>query len=247
MKADPRRQWLLLDLQNLDTRLGQIAHRRANLPQAKELDDREAAADAARTELVNTRTAWQDVQREIEKAEADVDLVRQRAARDRALLEQGAGSPKDLQAIQHELASLDRRQAELEEVELEVMERAETLEAAIGTLEEQESQTQQEVAAARSARDEAVRALDQEVEEIGRRRGQLVEGVGSDLLGLYDTIRSGVGSGVGAAALRQRRCEGCRLELVGADIQRIVAAAEDDVLRCEECRRIIVRTPESGL
>lgn len=245
MKADPGRQWLLLDLQGLDTRLGQIAYRRAHLAEDAELAERVATADRLATELVTTRTAWEDLQREIAKAEADVLLVRQRADRDRARLESGTGSPKELQSLQHELVSLSRRQQELEDIELALMERAEALDQSITSLEQSRAEADAAVSAAAAARDAAVRLLDEEVSTIGRRREQLVDGVGPELLAVYEKIRAA--TGMGAAALRQRRCEGCRLELVGADIQRMAVAADDEVFRCEECRRILVRTPESGL
>ena len=70
--------------------------------------------------------------------------------------------------------------------------------------------------------------------------------VGAELLALYDKIRASVG-GTGASELRQRRCGGCRLELNQVDLSRIKAAPADEVIRCEECRRILVRTAESGL
>ena len=63
---------------------------------------------------------------------------------------------------------------------------------------------------------------------------------------LYDKLRATSG-GIGAAALRQRRCEGCRLELNTDRHQPHPRRADDEVLRCEECRRILVRTSESGL
>ena len=68
----------------------------------------------------------------------------------------------------------------------------------------------------------------------------------TDLLALYEKLRARTG-GVGAAALRQRRCEGCRLELNSAELRPAARAAADEVLRCEECGRILVRTAESGL
>ena len=68
----------------------------------------------------------------------------------------------------------------------------------------------------------------------------------ADLVTLYDKIRESSG-GLGAALLRSGRCGGCRLELYGADLARVKAAAPDEVVRCEECRRIMVRTAESGL
>ena len=81
---------------------------------------------------------------------------------------------------------------------------------------------------------------------MGSERARVLPDIPADLLALYDKLRADH-NGVGAAALHQRRCEGCRMELTPTDIGRIRDAAPDEVLRCEECRRILVRTPESGL
>ncbi|HEX8970943.1 zinc ribbon domain-containing protein [Oryzihumus sp.] len=246
MKADTSRQWRLLDLQALDTRLDQIAHRKATLPELKELAALEVQTGALDSELVRARTAHGDVQREVAKAEADVQLVRDRAARDQARLDSGQGTAKDLQALQHEVASLARRQGELEDVELEVMERAEALEARVRELEAARAELTVKVDALEAARDKALADLDAEAAQVTANRANVVPGVGEDLVALYEKIRANSG-GVGAAALHQRRCEGCRLELNQVDINRIAAAADDEVLRCEECRRILVRTSESGI
>ncbi|MGZ4599126.1 zinc ribbon domain-containing protein [Oryzihumus sp.] len=246
MKADTSRQWRLLDLQALDTRLDQIAHRKATLPELKELAALEVQTGALDSELVRARTAHGDVQREVAKAEADVQLVRDRAARDQARLDSGQGTAKDLQALQHEVASLARRQGELEDVELEVMERAEALEARVRELEAARAELTVKVDALEAARDKALADLDAEAAQVSANRANVVPGVGEDLVALYEKIRANSG-GVGAAALHQRRCEGCRLELNQVDINRIAAAADDEVLRCEECRRILVRTSESGI
>ncbi len=71
-------------------------------------------------------------------------------------------------------------------------------------------------------------------------------GMPDDLLALYDRLRASKG-GVGAAELRARQCGGCRLTLDNAELQSIAAMAADEVVRCEECQRILVRTDESGL
>ena len=139
LKADPSRQWRLLDLQAIDTRLDQIAHAKKNLPQLAQLKDLQTQSDLLGTELVRVRTELSDVQREVAKAESDVQLVRERAARDQARLDSGTGTAKDLQAIQHELQSLARRQSELEDVEIEIMERAEAVETEVARLEGKES------------------------------------------------------------------------------------------------------------
>ncbi|GAA4403302.1 C4-type zinc ribbon domain-containing protein [Fodinibacter luteus] len=246
MNAESARQLRLLDLQAIDTRLDQIAHARVHLPQLAELADLENKARLIDDQLVRSRTELDDIQREVAKAEADVQLVRDRAARDQARLDAGTGTAKDLQAIQHELGSLARRQAELEDLELEVMERAESAESDVAELERGRGELTARIDALRAARDEALARLDAEAADVGAPRSAAVDEVGADLVALYEKIRASSG-GTGAAALRQRRCGGCQLELNPVELQRLRLAPEDEVLRCEECRRILVRTPESGL
>jgi len=246
VNAESARQLRLLDLQAIDTRLDQIAHARSHLPQLAELADLEGKARLIDDQLVRSRTELDDVQREVRKAEADVQLVRDRAARDQARLDAGTGTAKDLQAIQHELTSLARRQGELEDIELEVMERAEAAESDVAELERGRGELTTRIEQLEAARDAALATLDAEAADVGGPRPSVVDEVGADLVALYEKIRSTSG-GTGAAALRQRRCGGCQLELNPVEIQRLRSAPEDEVLRCEECRRILVRTPESGL
>lgn len=240
------RQWRLLDLQALDTRLDQIEHRKRHLPELARLAELGGRTEQLDTELVRARTAESDVQREVTKAEADVQLVRDRMARNQSRLDAGQGTAKDLQALQHEIGSLTRRQTELEDLELEVMERAEALQAEAAELGARREELAGQVSELESSRDAALRELDAERDKLVAERTDIAAGVGEDLLALYDKIRASSG-GVGAAPLVQRRCGGCQLELGQVDLSRIRAAEEDEVLRCEECRRILVRTSESGL
>jgi hypothetical protein len=198
------------------------------------------------TDLVNARTAHGDVQRDLVKSDQDVQLVRDRATRNQARLDSGQGTSKELQALQHELQSLARRQSELEDVEIEVMERAETLAAEVSQLEARRAEVAARLESLQGEWQAAVRELDAEATKVGAPRADIVAGVGEDLVGLYEKIRASSG-GIGAAELRQRRCGGCRLELNNVDIDRIRKAADDEILRCEECRRIMIRTAESGL
>ena len=246
LKADPTRQWRLLDLQAIDTRLDQIAHARKTLPQIAQLKDLLTQAELLDTELVRVRTELGDVQREVAKAESDVQLVRDRAARDQARLDSGTGTAKDLQALQHELQSLSRRQAELEDIEIEIMERAEAVEAEVSRLEGKHAELTVKLEEAQAAHDAALADLDAEAARVAAPRADVVAGVGDDLVALYEKVRAASG-GLGAAALSHRRCGGCQLELNSVDMSRIKAAPADEVLRCEECRRILVRTAESGL
>ncbi|WP_374969676.1 zinc ribbon domain-containing protein [Terrabacter sp. BE26] len=246
LKADPSRQWRLLDLQAIDTRLDQIAHAKAKLPQTPAVEAARRELAALETQIVNARTAAGDVQREVAKSDQDVQLVRDRAARNQARLDAGQGSAKDLQALQHELTSLARRQAELEELELEVMERAETLTAKVAELEARRVELVDRAQGLETERDAALAKLDAEAATVAAGRADIVAGVGDDLAALYEKIRASSG-GMAAAELRHRRCGGCRLELGNVDLDRIRKAPEDEVVRCEECRRIMIRTGESGL
>ncbi|MFC3806040.1 zinc ribbon domain-containing protein [Terrabacter sp. MAHUQ-38] len=246
LKADPSRQWRLLDLQAIDTRLDQIAHARATLPQTPAVEAVRRELGALETEIVNARTAAGDVQRELTKSDQDVQLVRDRAARNQSRLDAGQGTAKDLQALQHELASLARRQAELEDIEIEVMERAESLGARVTELESRRAELVQRLETLEAERDAALAELEAEAVKVGSGRADIVAGVGEDLAALYEKIRAS-SSGMAAAEIRQRRCGGCRLELNNVDLDRIRRAAQDEVVRCEECRRIMIRTGESGL
>ena len=190
MNAESARQLRLLDLQAIDTRLDQIAHARTHLPQLAELADLQAKAGLLDDQLIRSRTELADVQREVAKAEADVQLVRDRAARDRARLDAGTGTAKDLQAIQHELVSLARRQAELEDVEIEIMERAEAAESDVAELERGRGELTTRIEALEAARDEALARLDGEAAEVGRPRTTVVDEVGADLVALYEKIRT---------------------------------------------------------
>lgn len=245
MKADPTRQLRLLDLQALDTRVGQLRHQIRTLPEHDQVTAAQTEVAALASEEVKVRTAVEDVQREVARADADVQVVKDRADRNTARLEAGTGSAKDLQALQHELESLAKRQSDLEDVELEVMERAEGLEAELSVITDKLSGARENLESLEQTRDARVAALEAAAGEVAAPRDSIAAQVGDDLIALYEKIRST--SGLGAAALLSRRCDGCRLELNAVDLGRIREAPEDEVLRCEECRRILVRTEASGL
>jgi predicted nucleic acid-binding Zn-ribbon protein len=244
--AAPQDQWRLLDVQAHDTRLAQLAHRRGNLPEHAEVARLSQRRRALADDIVVASTLASDLRRELGKAEADVEQVRARVTRNQARLEAGQGSAKDLQAMQHELGTLADRQNVLEDAELEVMERLEGAEARLGELEEQARGVDAELDEVAQRRDAELTRIDAEVGGEQNARAGAAAGVPGELLALYEKIRDASG-GVGAARLYQRRCEGCRLELTPIDIGRFRAAGEDAVLRCEECGRILVRTPDSGL
>ena len=247
MNAEPAVQLRLLDLQALDARLDQIEHRRRTLPQLAQIAELEGRYAGVRDRVVAGETEVSDLERVMAKAETDVEQVRARAAKDQDLLLSGRiTSAKELESLQQEVASLARRQGDLEDAELEVMERLEDARGALSGLTAERDGITAERDAAVASRDAAWGDADRDREWVGSERTKVLPDIPADLLALYDKLRADH-DGVGAAALHQRRCEGCRMELTPTDIGRIRDAAPDTVLRCEECRRILVRTPESGL
>jgi predicted nucleic acid-binding Zn-ribbon protein len=189
----------------------------------------------------------EDLAAEQAKIDADVESARARRTRDQERIDKGViSNPKDLQRMLHELESLDRRITSLEDQELEVMERLEEAQKAHDSLAAELTSTEERLASLAKARDEKTAVLDEQLRDVEAERAPVSDGLPDDLLSLYDKLRESKG-GVGAAPLRARECGGCRLTLDPAELATIRNSAPDEVIRCEECQRILVRTSESGL
>jgi predicted nucleic acid-binding Zn-ribbon protein len=247
VKASPEAQLRLLELADIDAELTRIEHRRRGLPEHAELQRLEAKDGELRDSIAALTAQNSDLKREQAKAEADVEQVRSRIERDRRRLDSGmVNSPRELESLQSEVQSLHRRQSDLEEVVLDVMERLETVQNTLTQSTAEREQLATELTSVAAARDTALAELGEQSVKAADRRVEVASAIPADLLDLYDRLRAQHG-GVGAAALRQRRCQGCNLTLNTVDLNAIRAAPEDEVMRCEECRRILVRTADSGL
>lgn len=239
MKSDVAQQHLLLKLAGVDAELVRLTHRATHLPEQQAYDQALAEERAAGDRLGALAVALDDVEAEVTKMEAEVDAVRRREDRDRALLDSGTVNPKQLAELQHELTTLERRQADLEDILLEVMERREQIAGDHAAQRAAAEALAREADAARQVRDEAVAGIEQSRAEQNGRRAELAAGLEADLLALYDGQR--VSAGIGAGLLQAGRCGACRIELDRGEIGRIAAAPDDEVLRCPECRAILVR------
>jgi predicted nucleic acid-binding Zn-ribbon protein len=246
VKADHFEQQKLLDLAAEDVALTQLAHRQRTLPEAAAV---EAAEEAERTlagDVVRAETEVKDLGREVKRLESDVETVRQRETKDQRQMDSGSVSPKELTNLQHELESLKRRQSDLEDQELELMERLEVAEKALATAQQGLEQAQADLERARQQRDDALADIADGTTTHEAARNEVAAGISAPLLTLYDRIRKQTGTS-GAAPLRHRACQGCRIELYGNELSAARNADPHEVLRCENCSRILVRTAESGL
>lgn len=247
LNAEPSAQLALLDLQSKDSTVAQLTHRRASLPEHARIAELEVQVKDIDGHRVEVDTLVGDLSRAQAKADAEVEQVKARRTRDEERLSSGLiSNPKDLESLQHELGALERRISTLEDEELEVMEQLEDAQARLATVTADLDALRAELQQVEMARDAALSTIDAELALVTADRAALAGQVADDLLALYEKVRSQYG-GLGAAALRARRCEGCRLELNGADLREIAARPDDEVVRCPECSRILVRTAESGL
>jgi len=246
VKASPQIQLRLLELADLDAELNRLARRRASLPEIASLTQLQARAAQLRDSIVVAETALADLGREEVRAERDVDQVRTRIDKDQARLDAGqVSAARELASLQSEIESLHKRQGDLEEIVLDLMERREGLETQRDTLVVGQNSLGSELAEVTARRDAAFAEIDGAAETAMSKRAEVAADIPADLMALYDKIRAS--SGVGAAMLRAGRCEGCHVSLSTVDLNAIKATAPDEVVRCEECRRILVRTAESGL
>jgi uncharacterized protein len=246
VKADHFEQQRLLDLAAEDVALTQLAHRRATMPEVAAV---EAAQEAERTfagDVVRAETEVRDLGREVKRLETDVETVRARETKDQRLLDTGGVSPKELTNLQHELDSLKRRQSDLEDQELELMERLEEAEAALAAAQAGREKAAADLARAEQLRDDALADIADGTTRHESARAAVAGEISPPLLAQYDRIRKQTGT-TGAAALKARQCQGCRIELYGSELATVRNADPHEVLRCESCGRILVRTPESGL
>jgi predicted nucleic acid-binding Zn-ribbon protein len=234
-------------VQELDSRIDQLRHQLTSLPEHEQI----AGLQATRAGLVgrarDAEILVTDLVREQRKADADVEQVKARRERDRSRMDAGlVGSPKDLERMSHELESLERRISSLEDVEIEVMERIEEAQGTLDSTAVELAATEEQLAAATAARDARAAEINAELGRATAERATAADGLPDDLMALYDKLRASK-NGLAAAPLRARQCQGCRLSLNAADLGVIAKAPSDEVIRCEECSRILVRTSESGL
>lgn len=246
MQADHFDQQKLLALAAEDVALAQLAHRKRTLPELAAVETAQEAQRALLDDVVRAETEVRDLDREQKRLEADVDVVRQRAARDQSRIDSGGATPKEITSLQHELESLNRRQGDLEDQVLELMERRETADASLATAQGGLAGAQTAQEQAEQARDEALAQIAEATQQHQAKRDEIAATVPADLLKVYDRVAAQTGS-TGAAELKARRCQGCRIEFYGTELASYRNADPHTVLRCENCNRVLVRTAESGL
>ena len=240
MKASPSDQRSILNIARFDQQLISLRHKAANLPELAELASTTIKANNARDLRIAAETELSDVKRELARAEGDVEQIVSRIVRDEARLNGGSASPKELEQLQHEVGTLSARRAELEEIELEIMMRVEAINERITALKTEEAELAAVIADLEIRKENALTIIHSDIDLITKDRTETVQGIEKSLVDLYEKIRETTG-GAGAAALSAGSCSGCNLSINAVELKRVSELTDDEVVRCEECRCILVR------
>jgi predicted nucleic acid-binding Zn-ribbon protein len=240
VQASTEQQGLILELQLLDNEIMQANTKLKSLPEIEQLLHIEKRVTAANDELSVVKTESDQIALELRRGEVDVETVTDRIKKDEARLSSGNATPKELEQLQHEVETLKKRQESLEEIELEIMIRNDAVITRTNTL-------STDLASLQTLKNEISGRLQSATNEINKviadkntSRSLVAGKIEKALLDLYEKIR-GNGGGVGAAALVGNKCNGCNLAINAVEMDRIKSLAKDELLRCEECRRILVR------
>ena len=240
MQASVAQQSLILELQSIDNEIMQANTKLKSLPEIEQLLHIDKRITTATDELAVVKSEADQIALELRRGEVDVETVTDRIKKDEARLASGNATPKELEQLQHEVGTLKKRQESLEEIELEIMIRSDAITSRSNTL-------TTDLASLQTLKDEIAGRLKTATDEINKviadkntARNLVANQIEKPLLELYEKIR-GNGGGVGAAALVGNKCNGCNLAINAVEMDRIKSLAKDELLRCEECRRILVR------
>lgn len=240
MQASPEQQSLVLELQLLDNEIMQANTKLKSLPEVEQLLHIDKRIITATDEVATVKLEADQISLELRRSEVDVETVTDRIKKDEARLASGNATPKELEQTQHEIQTLKNRQLALEEIELEIMvrseavtERSKVLTTDLASLETLKAEINQRLSAATNEINSLITIKQKD-------RGVIALKIEKVLLDLYEKIRAS-GGGVGAAALVGDKCNGCNLAINAVEMGRIKTLSKDELLRCEECRRILVR------
>lgn len=240
----PEEQRRLLDLQALDSRRDQLQRQRREHPTVSTLDDLARQADDLALALTAAEQALEEAASRLRAAEREAEDITRRQQKDQTRLDAGSvSSPRELESLQHEIATLQAKLDDVETEELEAMEQLDTAQAAVTRLRADVSALGQTTESTQAEQGEAWATIDSDLDEIASQRSEITAELPPGLVQSYERSRDQHG-GVGVGALRHGRCDGCRLSLTPADLARVNAAAPDALVRCEECGRLLVRVDD---
>lgn len=244
LKASNQDQRLLLALQDVDTRIVRLTAKAKNLPQSKRIEELDTELSQLDRTVLERLGAHDDAEAEVGRIESDVQTVAARLQRNRDRLPTLTDA-KTATATEHEIATLERRRSDLEDMELEAMERQEEAATALAAARAEAATAREERERLAAEREVEAASIERELEAARAERGERATPVPEDLLALYERQRARYG--IGATLLRRRTSDASGVELTAAELHEVRSAPEDDVILDPNSSAILVRTEESGL
>jgi predicted nucleic acid-binding Zn-ribbon protein len=228
----------LLALAALDVELARISNSRKQAQAEAELEAASAETLRLSDLLIDARNAVGELEMELDRAEADLELVANRINKDKQLLS-STSSAKDAQGIEHELSTLVTRRSELEDAQLQIME-----------LLEKAQKTHDELRLSKQAADETLASLQARIsselaelaaqaEKILAERKTLLSGIDQELAAAYERKFS---RGVAAGRLSGRDCGACRLSITATSFEELMALPSEELAECPNCQAFLVRS-----
>ena len=237
MKASENQQAELLALANLDLEISRSRIHLTNLTSGNAFSDLRSAQRDCAAQLIERRNALDQVELDLARAEADLKLVEQRIDKDAAALN-ATSSSKDAQGIQSELATLQKRKSDLEDLELAILERKEEFEAAYKTVLTDKQSIDEELAAKEAANEAEIMKLRSGLELSTSQRSQQASRIDTELIALYEKKSS---RGLAVGRLLGRECGACRMAIGATALAEISALPRDEIATCPDCQAILIR------
>jgi len=232
----------LLDLQEIDLTRDRLHERKERLPLKADLAEANSRIADVRAAIDRVQQEADALEREEKRVEEEVRLIEEKIATEEDKMYSGRIiNPKELSALQDEVAMLRRKKAPLEEKGLEELEARDQLIAERGRLEEELASQQKEAHEIQARIDEAIGSLDRELEAEDAKRADVLAKIPDETVEQYETLRP-MKKGVAVGALRDGVCSACREALSAVEVDRIKRRARDGewLFRCEHCRRLLV-------
>lgn len=236
--VDPAALKRLLELQDHDSEIARLSHRKATLPEAQRLTEVNGLLAELAADLEIAEKQVHEIGREQDRMEGEIALLEQKTQKEESrLFSGGVSNPKELGSLQAEVAMLKKKRSGLDDLLLDVMVQKEDVVATKERLEAERREATVEAETLTKTVEELASQIDKELDLHSKARSEIASSIPEDLLALYDKIRESKG-GVGAAALRGGTCEGCHTQLPASEVEKLKAGR--GIQRCDNCRRILV-------
>jgi predicted nucleic acid-binding Zn-ribbon protein len=239
MKAKVESQRLLLDLNSIDQGISKLDYQKKNHPQLMKITELTARVPSIEASIVENDSQITETKKEVSKAEIDVENISKRVQKDKERLSSSETSAKDLAQIQHEIGTLESKQKELEEVQIEFLEKVEDLEHAKRGLQEILKQVKAEIFELNTSIKADFEKANKEIASFATERQTVVGKIDKELINLYEKIRSEHGNGAGL--FNHGTCNSCQIQISPSEINNINSTDPEEIIRCENCRCVLVR------